>query len=234
MTGLLLVLFATTAMAQHEDTRLRTITVSGEGTVDVIPDQATVRFGIVTRANDPETARQRNAEAAREAMNAVRSLGVAERKIQMQTLQLQPAREYNQETRRYEEVGFEAIREVVVVVEDLDTLPTLVAQVVQRGANRLNGIHYDLQDRDAVRDEALRKAVQRARAKAALMATTLGADLGPVLQIAEQGLVMPRPQMQVEAMYARASADQAAPEPEAYAAGEIEVRATVQVVFELK
>ena len=50
----------------------RTISVSGEGIVRAEPDQATVRFGIVSRAEDPEEARRLNAAAAREAMNAVR------------------------------------------------------------------------------------------------------------------------------------------------------------------
>lgn len=223
-------LVALPTMAQ--DTSKRTVTVSGEGIVRVEPDQAVVRFGVVTEAGDPETARQRNAEAARDAMNAVRNLGVAERKIRLETLQLQPRREWDPDTRQWRERGFEATRQVVVELDDLELLPTLIAEVVQKGANRLDGVAYQLQDEDQARNEALLQAVGKAREKAALMTGALSESLGRVLTIHEQSFDMPRPMMRM-AMEASMADKAAAPEPDAYAAGEIEVRATVQVVFEL-
>lgn len=210
----------------------RTVSVSGEGSVTVEPDRAIVRFGIVTQAEEPETARAENATAAGQAMNAVRDLGIPEQQIRVETLRLQPRREYNREKRVYEEHGFEAIRQVVVEVDSLTLLPTLVARVVQQGANRLDGISYDLQDRDAVRNEALEAAATDAREKARLLTETLGAQLGPVRQINERSFDFPRPQPRAFQAEAVAKAD-AAPEPDAYAGGEIEVTANVQVAFDL-
>ena len=232
---LLALLIMLPAQAQDMDTKddKRTVSVSGEGTVRAEPDQATVRFGIVTRAEDPEEARRLNAAAAAEAMNAVRALGVEDRKMRLETLRLQPAREYNAQTRRYDEVGFEATRQVVVEIEDLETLPTLVTEVVQGGANRLNGIAYSLKNRTAARNEALQKAMTDAREKAQLMAATLGEEIGQVLTIGEQSLSAPQPVVRMAQAEMRVAKD-AAPEPDAYAAGEIEVRAVVQVVFALK
>ena len=209
----------------------RTIRVSGEGTVRVEPDQATVRFGIVTQDDDAEVAREENAEVASRAMNTIRDLGIAERKIRMETLRLQPRREYNRETRNYDQRGYEAVRQVVVEVDDLTQLPTLVTRIVQQGANRLDGINYGVADREAVRNEALAEAAQQARTKAQLLAETLGAQVGPPRQISEQSFDFPRPAFRVEAA-AMAKAD-AAPEPDAYAAGDIEVTASVQVTFDL-
>lgn len=231
-TVLLSALAILPAMAQPISESTRTIHVSGEGTLHLQPDMATVRFGIVTVEESPEAARRRNAEASAEAMNAVRDLGVDDRKMKLETLRLQPRREYNPDTRRMEDKGFEAVREVVVELEDLDRLPELITRVVQKGANRLNGITYDLKDRTTARNEALRRAVLNAREKAALMAQTLGATLGMALRISEQGVTVPRPIIQVRGETALAKAD-AEPMPEAYASGEIEVKATVQIVFEL-
>jgi uncharacterized protein YggE len=228
--GFTLLLSALTlvSMAHAQDTAdtPRTISVSGEGTVSVEPDQATVRFGVVTQDDDAEVAREENAEVASRAMNTIRDLGIAERKIRMETLRLQPRREYNRETR-----GYEAVRQVVVEVDDLELLPTLVARIVQQGANRLDGISYGVADREAVRSEALAEAAQQAQAKAQLLAQTLGAQVGPPRQISEQSFDFPRPSFRVEAA-AMAKSD-AAPEPDAYAAGEIEVTASVQVTFDL-
>lgn len=220
--------------AQDASSKERLINVSGEGVVYAIPDQATVRFGIATRDMDPEEARRMNAETAREAMNAVRELGIEERKLRLEMLSLQPVREYDPETRRTEEKGYEAARELVVELDDLDLLPSLIAQIVQKGANRLNGIAYGLQDREKTRDQALVEALIRARQKAELMASTLGVELGEVRQISEQSIVMPFPQVRMASDAMMMAKAEAAPEPDAYAAGEMEVRATVQVVFMLQ
>jgi hypothetical protein len=224
------VLGPTVSHAQEGDSP-RTIRVSGEGTVRIEPDQATVRFGIVSQDDDAEVAREENAEVAGRAMNTIRDLGIADRKIRMETLRLQPRSEYNRQTRSYEQRGYEAVRQVVVEVDDLTQLPTLVTRIVQQGANRLDGISYDVADRDRVRNEALAEAAQQARTKAQLLAQTLGAQVGPPRQISEQSFDFPRPSFRVEAA-AMAKSD-AAPEPDAYAAGEIEVTASVQVTFDL-
>jgi uncharacterized protein YggE len=234
---LLLTILSTSFMTAHAQDALstrRTITVNGEGTIEVEPDMATVRFGVVTRNDDPEEARRLNAASAREAMNAVRALGVEERKIRLETLRLQPLRVYNPETRQQEENGYEAVRGVVVDLENLELLPELVSTVVQKGANQLDGVSYGLTDRNAVRNEALSEAVLDARSKAMLMARTLDSEIGEVLQIHELGVNVPRPMMRMEMMESVAGKAMSAPEPEAYAAGVIEVNANVSIVFALQ
>lgn len=220
------------AVVQSVDAQsLPNVTVQGEGTVSVEPDQAVVRFGIVTQDEDPERARARNASASAAAMNKVRSLGVDESDLRLETLRLQPRQEYNRDTRNYVQVGFEAVREVRVTVKDLDMLPTLIAEIIQGGANRLNGVAYELADREAVKQEALREAALNARAKATLLVETLGAKLGAVQAIAENGINIPRPSYQLESMAMARTADAVIPEPEAYASGQIEVVAMVTVSF---
>lgn len=225
-------LFLSRPAAAQEEPPRRTIGVSGEGIVRVEPDMATVRFGVVTVADDPEAARSGNAEASARAMNAVRALGIEDRFIRMEILRLQPHREWVDDRRRYEERGYEAIRQVVVEVHDLETLPLLVAEVVEQGANRLEQVSYDLRNRDQARNDALREAVTKAREKAQIMVETLGVQLGPVQHINEQMYDFPRPVVRMEAAMDMAQA--AAPEPDAYAAGEMEVRVSVHATFELQ
>ena len=217
-----------------DDALRRTISVSGEGTVRATPDRATVRFGVVTEAEEAEPARAQNAAAAKKALNAARALGIPENKIRLETLRLQPRYEYDEDRRSREQVGFQAIREVSVEVDSVDLVPTLVTRVVQQGANTLNGIQYDLQDRTAARNEALQEAATDAQGKADLLAEALGATRGAVLQINEQSFDFPRPMMRMDMEMAARTQAAAAPEPEAYAAGEIEVTATVQLVFVLE
>lgn len=232
--GLATLLLVPAVQAQEQASPERTVRVSGEATVTAEPDRATVRFGIVTRAETAEPARAKNAEAAKNAMNTVRDLGIPEANMRMESLRLQPRREYNPETKTQEEKGFEASRQIVVQLADLEQLPRLVTRVVQRGANRLEGIDYSLSDRKAVRNEALRTAAENARDKARLLATSLDAQLGSVQQINEQEFGFHGPSPRMEMQLAKSEQADAAPEPDAYAAGEIEVSAHVQVVFQLQ
>ena len=232
---LLLLVVPVSASAQDSDARtVRTVSVSGEGVHRVAPDMATVRFGVVSRAVESEDARRENESAAREALNAVRALGIDESRIRLENLRLQPWREYNNTERRWDERGFEAARSLVVEIDDLALLPELVARIVQSGANRLDQVSYDLRNRDHARNEALRLALENARGKAQLMTQTLGVELGHVRSIVEQNFDFPRPVFRMQAMEASAYADVAQAEPEAYAAGEIEVRASVQLVYALR
>src|SRR6056297_2683351 len=168
---------------------VRTVTVEGIGTVEVEPDQATIMFAVVTRAAEPEEARRQNAEAAERAMNAVRDLGIEDRKIQLLNLRLHEEVEYN--NGRRERIGFIARRDVKVTIDQLDRVPLLVAEVVQQGANELNGIQYELQNRDGVENQALQAAAARAREKAQLLASSLGVGVGRVLTITQGAVHVP-------------------------------------------
>ena len=232
LLSVLLCVFAVSSATAQDDDR-STVTVSGEGTVMAQPDQAVVRFGVTTRAETARQARSENATAAKSAMNAVRSLDVPEEKMRMESLRLQPRYEYDDEADERTLVGYEATRQVVVEMDRLEVLPQLVADVVESGANRLSNIDYQLSDRSSFRNDALRKAAQAARGKAQLLAETLDARLGPVHSINEQSFDVVRPQPKAARVEMATASDAAQAEPEAYAAGEIEVSADVQVVFDL-
>lgn len=210
-----------------------TITVSGRGVIKISPDMATIRFGVVTDNELPDQARALNALAAAEAMNAVRAMGVNEEHIQLASLRLTPKREYDPDRRIYIESGFEASRDVIVKVMNLDILPDLVATIISKGANRIDNIQYGLDNRDQVELQAYAKAAHRAREKASVIATTLGSSVGSVVQINERGVSVPQPVvMRMEAAMDIASAGKVV-QADAFAGGEIEVSASVTVVFTL-
>jgi len=225
------VLAVAPAAAQDDDRS--TVSVNGKGTVTAPPDQALVRFGVATRAETAGEARTQNARAAKTAMNAVRGLDVPEEKMRMERLRLQPRYEYNDEANRRELAGYEATRQVIVELGRLEVLPQLVADVVEGGANKLDGIDYQLSDRSQLRNDALRKAAQAASEKAHLLAETLGEQLGGARTIAEQRVERVQPQPRLARTEMAKAGDAAQAEPDAYAAGEIEVSAQVQVTFNL-
>ena len=221
-----LVGFAPSAFAEAP----RMVDVTGEASVRVAPDQADVRFAVVTRGEEPGAVRADNEAAASAALDAVRELGIAEEDIRMEGLRLQPRHEYDAETRAHREAGFEAVRDVHVRVRDLTDLPDLVAVVVDAGANRIQEVRYDLADRTPARNEALQEAARAARDKAVVLVRALDAELGPLLELREQQFHFGIPRM------ARldATAEAASGDPAAYAPGEIEIEARVEVRFGIR
>jgi uncharacterized protein len=226
--------FVAGAAGQEQLTGIRAeVTVSGEGVIKTLPDMAIVEFAVVSRNERPDRVRTENEQASAAALNAIRGLGVEEKDIKLQNLNLNQLREYDPDRRTYTENGFEATRSVTVTVIDLDSLPDLIAALISNGANRMNSIQYGLDDRDDVELEVLRMAVARARTKATVMVAELGRELGVVLQISEQGISIPSPVMRMEVSYDTMSSKSGG-DPDAYASGQIEVRASVTVVFQIK
>ncbi|MEQ9105424.1 MAG: SIMPL domain-containing protein [Rhodothermales bacterium] len=204
----------------------------GEGTVMVEPDQATLRFSIVTEHKNPQTAMQLNEDASGTALRAVRSLGIADRHLQVQNIRLEPKREWNEEGRRWVELGYEARRFVSVTVTDLDVLPNLVSAVVDEGANRLEQLQYELADRSAAELEALGKAVANAKARAMAMAAALGSSKVVPIRVIEEGASMPEPVLMARSFAKDEMAQMGgAPDPAAWSGGLIEVRVAVSAEF---
>lgn len=211
----------------------RTIKVTGTASIDTVPDQAVVRFSVVTENENAETARAENAKASSAAMNLLRSLDIADSDLTLTALTLRPAREWDPETRRYNEMGFEVHRSVSVVLNDIDNVALVVARIVEAGANRLDGVTYGLSDDGNVRIEALMKAVVNARQKAEAMVGALGSKVGKVVEIREEGVLPPRPYattMRAMTME-KSSAD---PSPDAYAPGTLEITARVIITFSIE
>lgn len=207
------------------------ISARGNGLVEVEPDQARFMFSIVSKAKTPDEASRLNEDATANTLREVRRAGIEERHIQVSGVRLQPNREWDETGRRWIERGFESVRDVSVTVNDLTVLPNLVASVVAKGANRVNGIQYTLQNTSLHEQAALSLAVQDAQARASAMASPLGFDTVRAVRIAEEGLRAPEPIMMEAAMLMKSSDASSGGNPEAYAGGLITVRASVVVDF---
>ena len=66
----------------------------------------------------------------------------------------------------------------------------MIDSALEAGANQLSGIRFALEDRQAKRRSALKKAVADAREKAVVIAEAAGTRLGSILTIVEAGAVV--------------------------------------------
>ncbi|MGY0555672.1 SIMPL domain-containing protein [Vreelandella sp. 2A-K22] len=125
-------------------------------------------------------------------------------------------------------------RPITVELTDLDQLSEVLDALIAAGVNSLDGVQFDLQDRDAATDEALVKALEKAQHKANLMADSLDAELGHVQRIEETQSPIFQPRMmamRAESDAAGASQSGAASD---YSPGTIRIDAGVSVEWALK
>ncbi|MCB2134830.1 MAG: SIMPL domain-containing protein [Rhodobacteraceae bacterium] len=223
---MVIVLLLPASTIHAEETRA-TVTVTGEGRVDVTPDMATLSLGVNTEADTAKAALDLNSAQLAKVLEGLKNLGIEPRDIQTSGLSLGPRYDYNSSNSGPKLVGYVASNVVTVRIRALDTLGGVLDGVVAEGANTLNGLSFGLQDTAGPTDEARRRAVADARHRAELYAEAAGVKLGTVLSISEQmGMSQPMPMMMAEAAMTKGAGVPVE-------AGELTLATTLTVVYEI-
>ncbi|WP_375263495.1 SIMPL domain-containing protein [Palleronia sp.] len=182
----------------------QTLTVEGTGEVAFEPDIALVTLGVGADAATPTEAVAAMNQGLAPVLATLTDAGIAPRDMQTGTLNLHPVYSDRPETQPAggpEVTGYHAESLLSVRVRDLDILGTVLDTVVGEGANRLEGVQWQLSDPAAARDAALGAAVADAVRKAAVMAQAAGVGLGAIEEIREGNVESspPQPMMMMEA-----------------------------------
>jgi len=201
------------------------ITVTGQGSVEAVPDMATVTLGVVRTAPDAAEALDATSEAIADVIENLTRLDVAARDMQTSGLSLQPiwSRPANDGSGRRDITGFSARNQLTVRVRVLEDLGDILDAVVQDGANSFDGLRFSLSDPSAAIADARADAVRDAMDKADQLAAAAGVTLGDVLSISENSGA-PRP-VAMEMAAARMS------DSVPVAAGEVSLSVSVSMRF---
>ncbi len=216
------------------------ISVSGEATINVVPDRIVLRLGVETSAPELIAAKRSNGAIVQSVLAAIRARGVAERDIQTSALHIEPRYSYRDELAR---VGFFVREGIVVTLSDPAKVEGLVSDALAAGVTHVHGIDYQTtkykEHRTAARDLALKAAKE----KADRMASAYGRRVGAALQISEGrddwwwynsgwwGGGGERMSQNVVQVAAPSSGDATT---ETVALGTVSIKASVNVTFELE
>src|SRR6187549_239565 len=204
------------AGAADPATTTDTVSVTGTGSVDAVPDRAQVSAGVETRAATAKAALTANGAAMQKVIAALRANGGKD--VTTQTVSLSSAYDDNGQAN-----GFVASN-VASAETSLDGAGALIDAAVAAGANTIYGPSLSRSDADALYRQALSKAVDDAKGRAELLAKAAGRSLGRVTAIAESGSA-PVPYA------AKASAAQ---DSTPVVSGPQETTASVTVTYELR
>ncbi|MEQ1716244.1 MAG: SIMPL domain-containing protein [Hyphomicrobium sp.] len=218
------------APAAAEDKAMdRTVTVSASGSVSATPDEASIQTGVTSEAKTARDAMAKNSDGMRKIIGELKAKGIEAKDIQTTQFNIEPVYVYPKEGAPPVVTGYRAHNMVSVRVRNLDKLGEVLDQLVTTGANQLNGISFDVSKAETLKDEARKDAIANALRRAKLYAQAAGAEVGEIVQIAEDVHVSgPRP-----VMYAKARAgmaEQSAPVER----GEVDLEARVTATWRLK
>lgn len=223
LTGLAMTVSAQSSPAAERGTLL---SVTAEAHASRVPDVATLSAGVVTQSADANAAMRANSAQMEKVMAAIRAAGIAERDVQTAGIGIYPQYRYA-ENQPPAITGYQASNTVNVKVRDLDKLGKVLDALVANGANQINGPSFEIDQPEAVYDEARRNALKKAQDRAAMYAAALGKRVKRIVSIGEgggMGVPGPMPMMKMAAM------DAGSPP---VSPGETSLSATLEVVFEL-
>ena len=163
------------ALAEESDL-IRTISVSGESAIAVVPDMATVTFGVETNASSARGAQDENTRIMRAIVESLAKFNIDDVDIQTSNFSLYPVygRESDKSDAKIVVTGYRSSNQVTVKVRALDTVGQIIDKVVEAGATNVGGLSFGIQDPEPHRELALAEAVKNARAKADVMAEAAG------------------------------------------------------------
>lgn len=173
-------------------TKTRSVTMSAEGKVASKPDTAEVIFSVVSEGVKAEDVQKDNDKKMATVLEFIKTKGVEARDIQTSGYNLYPRYNYNKPSGEAPEItGYTLNQRLTVKVRDLASVSGIVGGLTAKGVNQIENISFYIDDPDALKSEARKKAIEKARAKAEELAAGLGVRLGRVINFTEGAISVP-------------------------------------------
>lgn len=225
----ILILFAAlgtfAVQAQQINNITPAVTVNGEGTIKVIPDEVVIKSRIEHDGEDAQLVKKQNDEVVDAVIKYLKSQGVPEKNIQTDYVNLN--KNYNYDNKTYSYVANQAIS---IKLDDLKNYEKIMSGLLKVGLNRIDGVQFKSSKMESYMADARKKAVIDAKSKATDYANALGQSIGKAISISELETNNFPPMYRMNEM--KASSDSM--EQETIAPGELEIKTKVTVAFELK
>lgn len=224
---------------------LNTITLSGHGEVQAVPDIASVYFTIRKEAKTVKEAQDGVAEVEKKALDFLKTSKVLAKDIKTSNASFYPKYEYQYDYKtvlpcnaygcpprpgKNVIVGYESSESITVKVRNTDDVGSIMQGLGGLGVEELNGPDFTIDNEEGLKIQARKEAIDDAKAKAKALAKDLGVRLGSISSFSESGYY-PSPMMYAKDMAVGASAE---PAPAQVPKGENTISSDVTITFEIR
>lgn len=161
----------------------RVIRVSGQATVTLSADTATLQIGVNTRKSTVQEAQAENNLLMRGVIDAILVAGIEEKDIITSQFDVYSSFEYSvdEQGKEISIPGYQVSNMLSVTVRDLNHLGKVLDVAMAAGANTTYGIHFSSTQENAAYQKALARAVEDAENKARVLAAAAGKELGELI-----------------------------------------------------
>ena len=209
------------------------LTVRGEAELEKPADQVRLRVGVITENQDATEALDENSERMSKVVAALQRAGLDEDELQTGRFSIRPV--YSRRPRgagpewQPEIIGYEVQNSIVVKTKRLEMAGELIGACTRAGANSVNVEAFELSDPRRHRREAIVTATRHAMEDAQTFAEAANVRLVRIIGVnLSHSPVNP---LETRVSQARAMAAEAATPP--IQPGDVTVRASLSVVFEI-
>lgn len=233
VVGMVLMLSRGNLDAGYENT----ITVSGESEIFATPDIATVTFNVTEEAAELSDAQEHVTETMNAILESLEDEDIDEDDIKTQNYSSNPRYEYNRETGKRTLAGYEVRHSVLVKIRDIDQAGEIITLLGSYDVDNMYGPSFDIDDPEALQEEARAEAIADAKEEAKRLAKELDVRLGKLISFNENGggyMPMMRAESGVAMMAMDADMEEKAMPAPNMPAGEQSIVANVSLTYKVK
>ncbi len=168
-----------------------TITVKGEAELEIVPDVASLSFGVIVEAKTVEVAQKEGNEKMATIISELKKEDVKGNDLKTNNYSIYPKYNYNRKTGERSLAGYEVTQNLQVKVRDFDKIGSVIQLASDAGANQVGSLNFMIDDEISARAEARGEAIKNAKAKAKILAKQLGIKLGDIVSFYESGASRP-------------------------------------------
>jgi uncharacterized protein len=214
--------------AQDCGPRPRLISVVGTSEINVAPDQVVLNLGVESRDRELAVAKSQTDSRIKKIFALAHEAGVDPKDVATSMVRMN-ANYSEEKIPRF--LAYEVSQSTTITLKDISKYDSLISKLLKAGANRIDGVYFGVRETRKYRDEARSKAILAAKEKAAAMAAELGQTLGKPWEISEES-----GWNSYQYMANNVSRDKSvsAEDESTVAPGEITIRASVKVSFQLE
>lgn len=185
-----------------------TITLSGHGEVQAVPDIASIYFSINKTAKTSKEALAQVATLEKKALEYLKTKNIEDKDIKTENASFYPKYDYSRVPcpsigigapeavydcgdRKQTLVGYEASESITVKIRKIEDAGAIIQGLGTIGVSNISGPNYTVDNEDALKAAARKEAIDDAREKAEALAKDLSVRLGKVAGFSESGGIYP-------------------------------------------
>jgi hypothetical protein len=219
-----LTIFIMTMSYAQEMKPIPQISVSGEGKVKVVPDEALITATVETKGTNAKEVKKQNDQQVEAVLKFIKKMNLNPADYKTQHVALNPQYDYEKKKHNYN-----ATQTIEIRLRDLSKYDELMEGLVDNGINRIDNVNFESSKMVYYQSEVRKLAMKEAKLKAEDYVSVLGQKIGKAISIVDNSQNL-HPQPVYARMKTMAMSDESAPR-ETLAAGEIEITANVSVNF---